>query len=73
MNCAAPGFILTRLHTKKLKKDKSGINKRKKLNVLNEVGDPNEVASVIECLISDKIKFITGELLELMEVIGYNV
>ena len=65
VNCLAPGFILTRLHTKKLKKDKAGINKRKKLNVLNEVGDPDEVASVIECLISDKIKFITGEVIRI--------
>jgi len=65
VNCIAPGFILTRLHTKKLKKDKIKINKRKKLNVMNEAGNPDEVASMIKCLLSDEIKFITGEVIRI--------
>lgn len=65
VNCVAPGFILTRLHTKKLNKNQSEIKKRKKLNVLNESGDPKEIANLIEYLISDKNKFITGEVIRI--------
>lgn len=65
VNCIAPGFILTRLHSKKLNKNKSEINKRKKLNVLNQTGDPKDVSNLIEFLISDKNKFITGEVIRI--------
>ena len=65
VNCIAPGFILTRLHSKKLNKGKSEINKRKKLNVLNQTGDPKDVSNLIEFLISDKNKFITGEVIRI--------
>ena len=63
VNCIAPGFILTRLHTKKLKKTKKQIKKRKRLNVLNESGRPSEITNLIEYLISDNTKFITGEII----------
>ena len=63
VNCIAPGFILTRLHTKKLKKTKKQIKKRKGLNVLNESGRPSEITNLIEYLISDNTKFITGEII----------
>lgn len=65
VNCIAPGFILTRLHSKKLNKNKSEINKRKKLNVLNQTGNPKDVSNLIEFLISDKNKFITGEVIRI--------
>ena len=58
VNCIAPGFILTRLHSKKLKKGKSEINKRKKLNVLNQTGDPKDVSNLIEFLISIKTSLL---------------
>lgn len=63
VNCIAPGFILTRLHTKKLKKNKKDINDRKKYNVLNQIGKPDQVSSLISYLISDDAKFITGEII----------
>ena len=56
---------MTRLHSKKLNKNKSEINKRKKLNVLNQTGDPKDVSNLIEFLISDKNKFITGEVIRI--------
>ena len=65
VNCIAPGFILTSLHTKKLNKNKNEIKKRKKLNVLNQSGDPKDVASLIKYLISDDSKFITGEVIRI--------
>ena len=63
VNCIAPGFILTRLHTKKLKKTNNQIKNRKKLNVLNEYGSPSEITNLIKYLISDNTKFITGEII----------
>jgi 3-oxoacyl-[acyl-carrier protein] reductase len=64
VNCVAPGFILTRLHLKKLKKNKQEIINRKKLNVLNTHGEPQEVANLIKYLISDETNFITGEIIK---------
>ena len=63
VNCIAPGFILTRLHTKKLKKNKKDLNNRKKYNVLKEIGKPSQISSLIRYLISDEAKFITGEII----------
>ena len=63
VNCVAPGFILTRLHTNKLKKTNREINNRKKLNALKEAGDPKDIANLIKYLISDSAKFITGEII----------
>tara|TARA_Y100001935_G_scaffold187521_1_gene155967 strand:- start:715 stop:1452 length:738 start_codon:yes stop_codon:yes gene_type:complete len=60
-NCISPGFIKTRLHTKKLKKDANQIKLRSNMNVLKRYGRSEEVAHLMIYLISDKSNFITGE------------
>jgi 3-oxoacyl-[acyl-carrier protein] reductase len=63
VNCVAPGFILTKLHTQRLKKSKKQIISRKKLNVLNKAGKPLDVANLIRYLVLDETNFITGEII----------
>ena len=60
-NCISPGFIKTRLHTRKLKKNKKQIKLRSSMNVLKRSGRSEEVAHLMIYLISDKSNFITGE------------
>lgn len=60
-NCVSPGFINTRLHSTKLKKNKKDFLKRSGQNVLKRPGTTEEVANLINYLILDKSNFITGE------------
>ena len=60
-NCISPGFIKTRLHTRKLRKNAKQIKLRSSMNVLKRAGRSEEVAHLMIYLISDKSNFITGE------------
>jgi|TARA_B110000259_G_scaffold177490_1_gene214712 NAD(P)-dependent dehydrogenase (short-subunit alcohol dehydrogenase family) len=60
-NSIAPGFISTRFHTKKLKKNKKSMKERANLNILKRAGSVEDVSNLIYFLISNKSDFITGE------------
>ena len=62
-NVIAPGYINTKFHTKTMKRSKADLLKRAKLSKLNRAGQPNEVAALIEFLMSSKSNYITGEVI----------
>ena len=63
VNAVAPGYINTKFHTKTMKRSKADLLKRAKLSKLNRAGQPNEVAALIEFLMSSKSNYITGEVI----------
>jgi NAD(P)-dependent dehydrogenase (short-subunit alcohol dehydrogenase family) len=46
-----------------MKRSKADLLKRAKLSKLNRAGQPNEVAALIEFLMSSKSNYITGEVI----------
>ena len=64
-NTVAPGFIDSSLHRIKLKKSKLQFSNRIKMIPLKRAGRPDEVASLINFLLSEESSYITGEILKI--------
>ena len=64
VNAIAPGLINTRFH-KRLGRTAFDMKKRIKLSKLKRLGQPKEIAAIIDCLISDDVNFITGEIISI--------
>ena len=63
VNAVAPGYINTKFHTKTMGRTKNELKKRAKLSKLNRPGTPEEVANLINFLLSDQNNYITGEVI----------
>tara|TARA_B100000029_G_scaffold515008_1_gene620035 strand:- start:1961 stop:2704 length:744 start_codon:yes stop_codon:yes gene_type:complete len=63
VNAIAPGLIDTRFHKEKLGRSLSDLRKRKKLAKLKRMGKPDEIAAIIENVISENVNFMTGEVI----------
>lgn len=65
VNAVSPGTIDTAFHAQ-IKETKPEVFASWKNNILlNRLGQPEEVASVIEFLVSDKASFLTGEIVQI--------
>lgn len=64
VNAIAPGFILTKFHTEKMKRSQKKLQERIKLIPLNREGTPEEVANTIMFLLSENASYITGQIIE---------
>ena len=64
VNAVAPGFIDTHF-SKRIKKTPSEFKNRALMTRLNRAGKPNEVASMIDYLISNESNYITGEIISI--------
>jgi len=63
VNAIAPGFILTKFHTQKMKRTSEQLQKRVELVPMKRAGTPEEIASVILFLMSEGASYITGQTL----------
>jgi len=63
VNAIAPGLIRTRFHKEKLGRSDSDMKKRSKLSKLKRIGNPREIAKLINLLISDESNYMTGEVI----------
>lgn len=63
VNAIAPGFIMTKFHTEKLKKTKLQLEERAELVPLKRAGTPEDIAGVILFLLSEASKYITGQVI----------
>ncbi len=61
VNAIAPGFVITKFHTEKLKKTREQLRQRTELIPLKRAGTTREVAEAIMFLISEKASYITGQ------------
>jgi len=64
VNAIAPGLIDTRFH-KRLGRTTLDMKKRVKLSRLKRFGQPKEIAAIINCIISEEVNFITGEIISI--------
>ncbi len=65
VNAVSPGTIDTDFHKATKEKNMELFNSWKNNILLKRFGDPSEVASVIEFLVSDKASFLTGEVVQI--------
>ena len=63
VNAIAPGLIKTRFHKEKARRTSFEIKKRANLSKLKRLGEPSEIAAVIDLLISEEVNYITGEVI----------
>lgn len=63
VNAVAPGFFVTKLHTQKIGRTKEQLEERARLIPLKRPGKPEELAGVVEFLLSDAASYITGEII----------
>jgi len=63
VNAIAPGLINTRFHKERLGRTSSEMKKRAKLSKLKRLGQPEEIAAIIDCLISNDVNYMTGEVI----------
>lgn len=61
INAVAPGPVSTELF--KIGKTEQQIDAMKKMNAFGRIGEPEDVANVIEFLVSDKSQWVTGQTL----------
>ena len=61
INAVAPGPVNTELF--KIGKTEQQIDAMKKMNAFGRIGEPEDIANVIEFLVSDKSQWITGQTL----------
>ncbi len=64
INAIAPSLLKTSLSAKFLNTDKK-IQSNKLRHPLKEIGDPKDVASMVEFLINDHAKWITGQIINI--------
>lgn len=65
VNCVSPGTIDTPFHDETKKKNPQLFESWKNNILLKRFGRPEEVASVIEFLVSEKASFITGKVIQI--------
>lgn len=63
INAVAPGFIMTKFHTEKMKRTHEQLEERTQLVPLKRCGTPTDVAGTILFLLSDDAAYITGEVI----------
>jgi len=63
INAVAPGFIGTKFHTVKMRRNIKQLEDRAQLIPLKRAGTPEEVAGAILFLVSSQSTYITGEVL----------
>ena len=61
VNAVAPGFIETKFHTDRMKRNEQDLKERAKLVPLGRAGKPEDVARMVVYLISQGGNYITGE------------
>ena len=61
INAVAPGPVNTELF--KVGKIEQQIDAMKKMNAFGRIGEPEDIANVIEFLVSDKSQWVTGQTL----------
>jgi 3-oxoacyl-[acyl-carrier protein] reductase len=61
INAVAPGPVNTELF--KVGKTEQQIDVMKKMNAFGRIGEPEDIANVIEFLVSDKSQWVTGQIL----------
>lgn len=59
INCIAPGQISTELFLEGKSQDL--IDSYRRMNAFGRIGEPEDIANVIELLVSDKARWITGQ------------
>lgn len=62
INIIRPGLINTNMSTKLKNYTKKNFLKRKKLVPLGKLGDPEDISNMISFLVSEKSKFVFGEI-----------
>ena len=63
VNAVAPGFINTKFHTARMKRDEIQLAERAELVPLRRPGTPGDVASMIIYLLSEGGSYITGQVI----------
>lgn len=63
INALAPGFIMTKFHTEKMKRTQEQLDNRLQFVPLKRAGTPAEVAGTIMFLLSEDSSYITGQVL----------
>ncbi len=63
VNAVAPGFISTKFHAEKMKRNIKQLEDRARLTPLKRAGTPEEMAGAILFLVSPQSSYITGEVL----------
>lgn len=61
INAVAPGPVNTELFT--VGKTEQQIESMKKMNAFGRIGEPEDIANIIEFLVSDKAQWVTGQTL----------
>ncbi|MQG24260.1 MAG: SDR family oxidoreductase, partial [SAR202 cluster bacterium] len=59
-NCIAPALIETKLSSKFVSNDKAK-EMVSNMNVLNKIGQPNDITKCLSWLLSDESDFVTGQ------------
>lgn len=65
VNAIAPGFILTKFHTDKMRRTKEQLDERVKMIPLKRAGTGREFADLVMFLLSDSSSYITGQTIAL--------
>lgn len=60
VNAIAPGFIQTQFHTRRARRDEAALKRRAELVPLKHAGAPEDIARLIEYLLSAGGNYITG-------------
>ncbi len=63
VNAIAPGFFLTKFHTKKMKKGQEQLQERAKMIPLKRAGTTEELAGTVMYLLSEGASYITGQVI----------
>lgn len=63
VNAIAPGFILTKFHTEKMKRTQEQLQERVKLIPLKRAGTTEEFAGTVMFLLSENASYITGQVI----------
>lgn len=59
INCVAPGQVATELFLNG--KSEELVNSFRKMNAFGRLGEPEDIANVVDLLVSDKARWITGQ------------
>ena len=63
VNAIAPGFIMTKFHTERMKRSSEQLKERIELIPLKRAGTVREIAGVILFLLSEDASYITGQVI----------
>jgi len=63
VNAIAPGFIMTKFHTEKMKRTPKQLKERAELIPLKRAGTTREIAGVILFLLSEAASYVTGQVI----------